>query len=263
VLALGLSTAFVTPLKQLTQVQCPWSLTSSAARNLQQAAGATPGYRQAGLCWPGGHAATGFCLFALFFVLRDRKPRLAKAALGWRRGRSVLSVGRMMQGAHFSRTTSGRRCSAGCRGWGLITWSAPVAEEPVVERSVARQRSSLSLMPVRKPSAARAALDLAGATLTHQAKSPGSREPGLFLHGARLAYIMPPMPPMPPMSGMPAPAGFAPEVGNHGFGGDHQTADRSCSLQGRTGDLGWVQDAHLDHVAVFAGSSVVSCPNLA
>ncbi len=91
-------------------------------------------------------------------------------------------------------------------------------------------------------------------------KSPGSHEPGLFNGaGVRLAYIMPPMPPMPPMSGMPpASWGFARSVSNHGFGGDHQTANRSSSLQGRTGDLGWVQDAHFDHVAVFAGSSVVT-----
>jgi membrane-associated PAP2 superfamily phosphatase len=34
-------------------------------------------------------------------VLRDRKPRLAKAALGLAVAGSVLSVGRMMQGAHF------------------------------------------------------------------------------------------------------------------------------------------------------------------
>jgi membrane-associated PAP2 superfamily phosphatase len=51
-----------------------------------------PATDKAGLCWPGGHAATGFCLFALFFVLRDRRPRLAKAALGWPCGR-VGAVG--------------------------------------------------------------------------------------------------------------------------------------------------------------------------
>lgn len=103
VLALGLSTAIVTPLKAVTAVQCPWSL--------QEFGGVEPyspliGHHEfvdkPGRCWPGGHASAGFCLLALFFVLRDRRPRLARAALvsalvlG-----SVFSLGRMMQGAHF------------------------------------------------------------------------------------------------------------------------------------------------------------------
>src|SRR5690606_23257708 len=46
------------------------------------------------------------------------------------------------------------------------------------------------------------------------------------------------------------------DVGDHGLGGDHQTADGGRSLQGGTGDLGRVQDAHLDHVAVGVGSGV-------
>ncbi|WP_336347235.1 phosphatase PAP2 family protein [Pseudomonas monsensis] len=53
-------------------------------------------------CWPGGHAATGFTLVALFFVLRDRRPRLARQAFifAFALG-SVFSISRMMQGAHF------------------------------------------------------------------------------------------------------------------------------------------------------------------
>jgi len=103
VLALSLSTAFVTPLKQLTQVQCPWSLTQFGGKETySKLLEPRPATDKPGLCWPGGHAATGFCLFALFFGLRDRKPRLAKAALGLAFvAGSVLGVGRMMQGAHF------------------------------------------------------------------------------------------------------------------------------------------------------------------
>lgn len=103
VLALGLSTAFVTPLKQLTQVQCPWSLTEFGGKETySKLLDVRPATDKPGLCWPGGHAATGFCLFALFFVLRDRKPRAARAALvmAFAAG-SLLSLGRMMQGAHF------------------------------------------------------------------------------------------------------------------------------------------------------------------
>ncbi|WP_060482492.1 phosphatase PAP2 family protein [Pseudomonas sp. NBRC 111119] len=103
VLALGLSTAFVTPLKKITQVQCPWSLTQfGGTETYSKLLEPRPATDKPGLCWPGGHATTGFCLFALFFALRDRKPRLARAALAvaFVAG-SVLSLGRMMQGAHF------------------------------------------------------------------------------------------------------------------------------------------------------------------
>ncbi|WP_248917300.1 phosphatase PAP2 family protein [Pseudomonas entomophila] len=103
VLALGLSTAFVTPLKKVTQVQCPWSLTQYGGKETySKLLEPRPPTDKPGLCWPGGHAATGFCLFGLFFMLRDRRPRLARAALALAFvAGSVLSVGRMMQGAHF------------------------------------------------------------------------------------------------------------------------------------------------------------------
>ncbi|WP_442513294.1 phosphatase PAP2 family protein [Pseudomonas promysalinigenes] len=103
VLALGLSTAFVTPLKKVTQVQCPWSLTQfGGTETYSKLLEHRPATDKPGLCWPGGHAATGFCLFGLFFMLRDRKPKLARAAfcLALVAG-STLGLGRMLQGAHF------------------------------------------------------------------------------------------------------------------------------------------------------------------
>lgn len=55
-----------------------------------------------GRCWPGGHASAGFSLLALFFVLRDRKPRAARMTLLFALGLGTLfSLGRMLQGAHF------------------------------------------------------------------------------------------------------------------------------------------------------------------
>lgn len=103
VLALALSTAIVTPLKALTEVHCPWDLTAFGGEEVY-----TPLLSQRaptdhpGRCWPGGHASSGFALLALFFFLRDRRPRLARAALmGALVLGSVLSLGRMMQGAHF------------------------------------------------------------------------------------------------------------------------------------------------------------------
>ena len=102
-LAMLLSTAIVTPLKKLTEVHCPWSLSEFGGTEThtsllaQRAPTANPGR-----CWPGGHASAGFSLFALYFALRDRRPREARIALGMALGLgSVFSLGRMMQGAHF------------------------------------------------------------------------------------------------------------------------------------------------------------------
>ncbi|MFK3772844.1 phosphatase PAP2 family protein [Pseudomonas sp. NPDC089406] len=142
VLALGLSTAFVTPLKQLTQVQCPWSLTQFGGKETySKLLEPRPPTDKPGLCWPGGHAATGFCLFALFFALRDRKPRLAKAALGLAFvAGSVLGLGRMMQGAHFLSHNIWTAVFCWLIGLGcyyLVLYRRGVAQAPAAERSVA------------------------------------------------------------------------------------------------------------------------------
>lgn len=103
VLALGVSTSIVTPLKTLTAVHCPWSLSefggveSFTPLLSERAQTANPGR-----CWPGGHASSGFSLLALFFLLRDQRPRTARVALLFALGLgAVFSLGRMMQGAHF------------------------------------------------------------------------------------------------------------------------------------------------------------------
>ncbi|SDW23684.1 Membrane-associated enzyme, PAP2 (acid phosphatase) superfamily [Pseudomonas syringae] len=103
VLSMALSTAFVTPVKVMTSVQCPWSLKEfGGEETYSELLSPRPATEKPGRCWPGGHAATGFTLFALFFVLRDRRPRLAKAGLALAFGLgSIFSVGRMLQGAHF------------------------------------------------------------------------------------------------------------------------------------------------------------------
>lgn len=102
-LAMSLSTAVVPPLKTMTAMHCPWSLTEFGGSETytplvsQRAATESPGR-----CWPGGHAATGFSLLALYFALRDIRPRTARCALGLALVLGgVFSLGRMMQGAHF------------------------------------------------------------------------------------------------------------------------------------------------------------------
>lgn len=103
VLSMALSTSFVTPIKVVTSVQCPWSLTEFGGKETySELLSPRPQTDKPGRCWPGGHAATGFTLFALFFMFRDRRPRLAKAGLILAFGLgSAFSVGRMLQGAHF------------------------------------------------------------------------------------------------------------------------------------------------------------------
>ncbi|MBD1552530.1 phosphatase PAP2 family protein [Pseudomonas typographi] len=103
VLSIALATSFVTPLKQLTQVQCPWSLKDfGGSETYSKLLQPRPPTVKPGLCWPGGHAATGFTLFAVFFVFRDRRPKTARAMFALAMGLgAVFSVGRMLQGAHF------------------------------------------------------------------------------------------------------------------------------------------------------------------
>jgi membrane-associated PAP2 superfamily phosphatase len=103
VVAMILSTSYTTPLKALTRVQCPWSITEFGGQEAySKLLQPRPPTSDPGRCWPGGHAATGFTLFALFFGLRDRRPRLARASLffAFSLG-TVFSIGRMIQGAHF------------------------------------------------------------------------------------------------------------------------------------------------------------------
>lgn len=103
VLALGVSTSIVNPLKTLTGVHCPWSLSEfGGSETFSPLLGERAPTDKPGRCWPGGHASAGFSLLALFFVLRDRRPRAARVALAVALGLGTLfSLGRMLQGAHF------------------------------------------------------------------------------------------------------------------------------------------------------------------
>jgi len=103
VLAMSLTTSVVTPLKVLTAVHCPWSLTEfGGTETYTPLLSPRAQTSKPGLCWPGGHASSGFSLLALFFVLRDRRPRAARVALAIALGMGALfSISRMAQGAHF------------------------------------------------------------------------------------------------------------------------------------------------------------------
>lgn len=104
VLAMGLSAGFVSPLKKVTQLNCPWNLEQyGGVEHFSPLLGprAAP-VEKPGNCWPGGHAAAGFALIALFFVWRDKHPRLAGCGLAFAISLGTLfSLVRMAQGAHF------------------------------------------------------------------------------------------------------------------------------------------------------------------
>ncbi len=103
VLAMAMSTSIVMPLKNLTQVHCPWSLTEFGGTETHSPLlGPRAPTSKPGKCWPGGHASGGFSLLAFYFVFRDRRQRWARLALLGALGLGIVfSLGRTMQGAHF------------------------------------------------------------------------------------------------------------------------------------------------------------------
>ena len=64
------------------------------------------------------------------------------------------------------------------------------------------------------------------------------------------------MPPMPPPPGIAGAELLLRRLGDHRLGGDQQAGDRSRVLQGGAHDLGRVDDAGLEQVAIFAGLGV-------
>jgi len=103
-LALTLAPLAVATLKYFSMRHCPWDIAGFGGFipyvGLFES---YPGDIAAGRCFPAGHASTGFCLFAFYFLGRALKnPLLARAglALGLVAGLGLGFV-RIMQGAHF------------------------------------------------------------------------------------------------------------------------------------------------------------------
>lgn len=104
VLAITLATLTVTVMKQLTDRPCPWDLVAygGGVPYTRLFTAREPSHAR-GLCFPAGHAATGFALLAFFFAAHHlRRVTLARAALlaGTFAG-IALGMGRVAQGAHF------------------------------------------------------------------------------------------------------------------------------------------------------------------
>lgn len=92
VLAIVLSTGIVGILKQVTNVDCPWSLAVY---------GGTPSPSGAA-CFPGAHSSSGFALMCCYFLLRERTPLASRVALiaGFGVG-ALFAFGQEARGAHF------------------------------------------------------------------------------------------------------------------------------------------------------------------
>ena len=107
-LAFGLAPAVVVILKYAIDRCCPWDLAIYGGfapyLSLFQSAAATLALRAAPIhCFPGGHAATGFCLLAFYFAGHAlRRPLVARTGL-WTGIITGLILGgaRVAQGAHF------------------------------------------------------------------------------------------------------------------------------------------------------------------
>lgn len=101
-LAMATGPTLVGDLKHLSNVYCPSQLYAFGGSHPFQQPFAVPAGSDDGSCWPAGHASYGFALLPLYFALRDRAPRQARAALlvaiAWG---NVLGLGRVLQGAHF------------------------------------------------------------------------------------------------------------------------------------------------------------------
>lgn len=102
VIGMALGPAIVSILKSITSFHCPWDLHRYAGF-AEEASRIFVAPRQAGQCFPAGHSAGGFSLFAVSFGLRViGRPAAARWALVM-----ALAVGiafsyvRVIQGAHF------------------------------------------------------------------------------------------------------------------------------------------------------------------
>ena len=141
VVAMAACAAIVWWLKDTTGVACPWSVDafggSAPMTDPEFGLSSRPGR-----CWPSGHAGTGFVFIALYFALKDRRPRMAAATLLFAVAFGVMcGVIRVMEGAHFvshvfvTAVIDWMICAA-VYALMLEDWKAPAFSKPLSEKSL-------------------------------------------------------------------------------------------------------------------------------
>jgi membrane-associated PAP2 superfamily phosphatase len=102
-LALILVPSLVGALQLVTNVDCPRDLDRYGGdRPYVSLFGDRPDDLLRAECYPGAHASAGFALLAVYFLLRDRRPRAARRSLaGAILLGMILSFGQQSRGAHF------------------------------------------------------------------------------------------------------------------------------------------------------------------
>jgi membrane-associated PAP2 superfamily phosphatase len=103
VLCIALSTGFAAWIKSASPVPCPWFATDFGGviphgSPFSPAPAGVPD----GHCFPGAHATGGFCFMAAYYLLRERRPKLAWYALGagWVLG-NLYGLVQVVRGAHY------------------------------------------------------------------------------------------------------------------------------------------------------------------
>jgi membrane-associated PAP2 superfamily phosphatase len=128
VVSIAVSTLLVTLLKDLTRVECPWSV--------DRYGGAVPyvptwrsvlAHQGTGRCFPSGHAGSGFALLSLYFYCRCYAPSWRVFALGLALVIGVVfAIAQQLRGAHFVSHDV----------WALaICWFVALAATPILRGS--------------------------------------------------------------------------------------------------------------------------------
>lgn len=131
VAAIAGSTILVALLKDVTHVNCPWSVDRYGGDvaylpTLREILAHGPKVR----CFPSGHASSGFALFAFYFFCRMYVPPLRWYALGFAMVVGLtFGIAQQLRGAHYVSHDV----------WAMaICWFVAVAATPILRRSAQR-----------------------------------------------------------------------------------------------------------------------------
>ncbi len=102
-LALILVPTVVGALQLVTNVDCPWNLYRyGGGRPYVGLLADRPDALPRGACYPGSHSSSGFALIAVYFLMRNARPRIARWSLaGAVLLGTIFSLGQQARGAHF------------------------------------------------------------------------------------------------------------------------------------------------------------------